>query len=424
MRGALDPTEILKDSLEAYFAGRPARGGGKVYLSLLAALCAAAAALPLVRMDVTARAPGMLRPSIERHRVLASAAGTVARVGVRLGERVRAGQPLVELRPDALAPALAEADSALAELSARRADLDALVRFAGALARGDPEAGGGALPGASPAESAGASAAGGPGAPAGALPGMARYRAERARALREWQQEQRELAPAGAAVERARALAARGLLPPAELEEAQLRRARAAAAPTLVAARLSAAWGGERADVAERLRALAAERERLRAQAALLRIRAPVAGTVEAMSALSPGSWLAAGEEVAVISPAAPLVAEVFVGSREIARIRRGLPVRLLVDALDRHEWGTLPATVADIGDDFALVDGRTVFRVRCELAVTELRRSDGRRARPGKGMGVTAVFVLDRRTLFHLLWDRASALVDPPPAPAGGSAS
>ena len=409
MRGALDPTEILEDSLEAYFAPA-ARGGGAVYVSLLAALCAATAALPLVRVDVTVRAPGMLRPSIERHRVAASASGVVRLVAIRLGEPVVTGQALVELRDDALAAAIVAADSATAELRARRRDLDALMRFAGILARPGPGA------------RAWAAAT-----TASALPRLPRYRDERVRALREWENEARELAPAGAAAERARGLAARGLLAPAELDEALLRRARAAAAPGLVAARLRGAWGAELADVDERLRAAQAEHERLRAQAELRLIRAPVTGTVEALTALSPGSWLAAGEEVAVISPAAPLVAEVFVSSREIARVRRGLPVRLLVDAFDHHEWGALPARVAQIGDDFALVDGRPAFRVRCALAATELRRPDGRRARPGKGMGVTALFVLGRRTLFHLLWDRASARLEPPvdrPRPGGGPAA
>ncbi|HEX9109511.1 MAG TPA: hypothetical protein VF832_19855, partial [Longimicrobiales bacterium] len=124
MRAELDLSEILEDSLEAYFTG-PARGGGPVYASLLAVLATGLGLLPLVRVEVSAHAPGMLRPAIERHRVTAGAGGTVERVAVRLGQAVAAGQLLLALRREGSAAGEAAADSAGAELRARARDLDA-----------------------------------------------------------------------------------------------------------------------------------------------------------------------------------------------------------------------------------------------------------------------------------------------------------
>jgi len=104
--------------------------------------------------------------------------------------------------------------------------------------------------------------------------------------------------------------------------------------------------------------------------------------------------------------------------------------VRLLVDAFDHHEWGTLPAVVTEVAGDYTVADGRPAFHVRCALLARTLHRADGRLALPRKGMAVTAAFVLGRVSLLHLLWDRATELPDTPapgagvPGPAAGAPS
>jgi multidrug resistance efflux pump len=255
------------------------------------------------------------------------------------------------------------------------------------------------------------------------VPG-ARFLEESARLRAEWLDLSREIAPARQDAARAGELAARGLASPAELEGAVLRLERARSAPRLLLARQRDAWTAELEEARGHLRELAAERASLLAEAGLHDVRTPVDGTVEAVEALSPGSWVAAGQEIATVSPEAPLLAEVFLDSREVGRVREGMPVRLLVDAFDHHEWGTLPAEVAEVGQDFTVVGGRPLFRVRCRPLREWLRRPDGAIAKPGKGMAVTATFTLGRRTLLHLLWDRTAGAErddtghDPAPAP------
>lgn len=401
MRGEPEPGELLEDSQEAYFSALPAGGGGPIYLALLGVLCATAVTLPLVSVDVTTRARGILRPEVEQHHVAAGTAGVVERVGGRLGDRVRPGDLLLGLRSDALAAAVAANDSAAAAARTRAEELTALLEVAAALADGT-----GASRGATSAP---------PGAPA-----SARFRHERAALLDEWTSAGAAVAPALAEAERTRSLAARALAPPAQEERTRLVLEQARAAPRQLAARQRDAWAAELASVRETAGRLAAERARLDAEALLAQVRAPVAGTVESLISLSPGSWVAAGQEIAVISPDAPLAAEVYVDSREVGRIRRGMPVRLLVDAFDHHEWGALPAVVADVAGDARVLGERALFRVRCRPLVRALTRPGGGVARPGKGMAVTASFTLGRRTLLRLLFQRVASVVDdPPPAPA-----
>ena len=442
MRGELDTSELLTDSLEAYFGGGRGRGAAAIYGALLAVLCATGSLLGVVRVDVTARAPGLLRPALERHRVAAGAAGIVERVAGRPGARVHAGDLLLLLRPDALAPRLAAAESTTVELDARAADLAYLIRYASALtgdgpAQGQPRPGSdgsdtGGPAGASHASSGAEAGArthgriGGsdpPAAPA-QLPRRARYREDRDQLRHEWTDLAREERVARGEAARARALGRLGLAAPAEIEQADLRLTRARAAPRQLAERRRASWAQELEEVLTRLREAEAERTVLRAQARLNELRAPVAGTIEEWSPLSAGSWVAAGETIAVISPDAPLVAEMYVESRDAARMRPGMRVRLLLDAFDHHEWGALPARVSEVADDYTLVGGRPVFRVRCQLLSSRLRRPDGGVARPGKGMSLTAAFVLGRRTLLHLMWDRASRPFEASPADLAANAA
>jgi len=393
VRGEPEPNELLQDSREAYFAAHPAHGGGAVYLSLFAALVFAAALLPIIRLDVTTRARGFLRPSIEQHRVVAGVAGVVERVDARLGARVRAGDLLLALRRDAIQARLTALDSAAALADARASELQALIGLAATLEGGDG----------SPRAPRSASPAGRASVPGGRFP------EESARLRAEWLDLSREIAPARQDAARARQLAARGLASPAELEGAALRLERARSAPRLLLARQRDAWTADLEEARARMHEIAAERASRLAEAGLHDVRAPVEGTVEAVGALSPGSWVAAGQEIAVVSPEAPLLAEVFLDSREVGRVRGGMPVRLLVDAFDHHEWGTLPAEVVEVGQDYTVVGGRPLFRVHCRPLRKWLRRPDGAVARPGKGMAVTAAFTLGRRTLLHLLWDRTA---------------
>ena len=391
MRGQPDVDELLRDSVEAYFAATP-RGGRPVYLGLLFVLAAGFAALPVVRVDVTARARGLLRPAIERHRIAAGTAGVVEEVLGRRGQTVRAQEVLVSLESSDVSAQLTAADSTTTDLRTRASDLAQLIRLAGELVDGRDRR-------ATPARVR-----------------LGRYRAEAARVRHEWADLRAEAGAARTEAARASALARLGLAAPAELERAQLLSERAAAAPALLAERQRTAWAAELQEALSELRRTESQKAELLAGAALRRIRSPVAGTVEELSPISAGSWVAAGQEIAIVSPRAPLVAEVYVDSRDVGRIHPGMPVRLLVDAFDHHQWGTLPARVAEIADDYTVAQGRPMFRIRCALRRTDLRARH-RQATPSKGMALTAAFVLGRRSVLHLLWDSVTTGPDETPA-------
>lgn len=381
-RPPLLPTAVARDLLDVHLASDD-RGARALYAGVLALLVAGAAALPVARVELWAHAAGIVRPTSDKHEVRAPRAGAAHRLLVAEHQRVREGEPLLALDPR---PAALRAAAIAPRLAAARDaahDLEALAAAA----------------------------------PARVAPGAlvtARYRDEQARHAAALHEAELRRASAGAAAQRTRALAARGFATPAELEADAAALLAANAALATLAERQAAEWQGALADARAALATLRADARENAAEREALVVRAPVAGTVEQVARLGPGSFVQGGEVVAVISPERSLVAELHVAPRDVARLRVGSPVRLEVDAFDPSDWGLLAGRVLAIADDYVDVAGRPMFRVRCALDATHLALRDGTRGRIRKGMTVRARFPVGRRTLLQIIRDGADGWLDP----------
>ena len=170
--------------------------------------------------------------------------------------------------------------------------------------------------------------------------------------------------------------------------------------------------------MADELRRLSAERAELADALGRHVVIAPVAGTIELAASFSRGSVLQRGERIATISPNTELIGEALLTARDIALVRRGTPARLMIDALNYREWGTMDAMVIDVADDVSLTGEQPAFRVRCHLARNELRLRGGQRAPLGKGMTFRARFVVAERSLLQLLFDGVDDWLNPARAP------
>lgn len=144
-------------------------------------------------------------------------------------------------------------------------------------------------------------------------------------------------------------------------------------------------------------------------------VRSPVDGTLDQFSGLYKGSSIQAGQSLAVISPDSTLYAEVYVTPRNIGFIREGMPVKIQVESFNYNEWGTLPAKVKDISSD-CLTDeqGNAYYKVKCEMERNYLQLKNGRKGWLKKGMTVGAHFMVTRRSLFDLLYQKIDNWANP----------
>lgn len=379
MQNQLYPREYGEDSLERHLA-RHSRRGQAIYLTVVLALLTAVVLLPVLKVDVSVQSAGIVRPTTEKHEVKARASGVVERVLVRPNQAVRQGEPLLSLRAGALDEQAELLAAQIGEKQAFVADLETLVRGSD----GQPSFRSG------------------------------RYRQDHAQYRNDMREARLKVEQAERERERMRELGRRSLAAQAEVEQAEYAAAQAASAAQLARERYLARWQTELSATRSEMRDLLGRNESLRQDRTLYAVQAPVTGTVEEVQGLSPGSFVTAGERVAVISPASDIVAEVYVTPRDIGQIRVGGPVRVQVDAFNYNDWGFVTGRVVEISDDYTVMDQQPVFRVRCALDRDHLALKNGFRGRLKKGMTLRAHFVVARRSLFQLLYDDVNDWLNP----------
>jgi multidrug resistance efflux pump len=144
-------------------------------------------------------------------------------------------------------------------------------------------------------------------------------------------------------------------------------------------------------------------------------ITSPVEGTIEQFRGIYKGSNVQAGAVLAVISPDSTLYAEVYVSPRNIGYINAGMPVHLQVESFNYNEWGTLPGQVAEISSDyFADNENKVFYKVKCSLGKDYLLHKRGSKGLLKKGMSVSAHFLIARRSLLDLIYQKMDTWINP----------
>jgi membrane fusion protein, peptide pheromone/bacteriocin exporter len=152
----------------------------------------------------------------------------------------------------------------------------------------------------------------------------------------------------------------------------------------------------------------------LKKQRELFVILSPVEGTVESFTGIYSGTNLQSGQVVAIISPSNAMIAEVYIAAKNIGMLRIGMPVRIQIDAFNYNEWGMLQGRVTGISDDYFLVNNVPVFKVKCSINTNVLRLKNETSGIIKKGMTLNARFMIARRSLFQLLYQKSDDWLNP----------
>lgn len=85
------------------------------------------------------------------------------------------------------------------------------------------------------------------------------------------------------------------------------------------------------------------------------------------------------------------------------------------VESFNYNEWGTLPGKVTEISSDF-LTDsqGNSFYKVKCQMERNYLMLKSGQKGILKKGMTVSAHFMITRRSLFDLLYQKIDDWANP----------
>lgn len=143
-------------------------------------------------------------------------------------------------------------------------------------------------------------------------------------------------------------------------------------------------------------------------------ITAPLNGNITNFTGLKEGNFIAAGQEFAHITTSDDLIIECYIPPADIGYINMGQDVKLQMDAFDYRQWGLLNGKVTDIVSDVVTIEGQPYFRVRCSMDRDYLQLKNGYKGYLKKGMTLTARFMLTRRSLAQLLFDKMDNWMNP----------
>ena len=145
-------------------------------------------------------------------------------------------------------------------------------------------------------------------------------------------------------------------------------------------------------------------------------VTSPVCGTMEQFRGIYKGSNIQAGTSLAVISPDSTLFIEVYMSPRNIGYIIRGMPVNIQVGSFNYNEWGMVEGEVVDISSDFFADNGSggAYYKIKCSMDKDFLIHKKGLRGNLKKGMTVSAHFMIARRSLFDLLYQKIDDWINP----------
>ena len=175
-----------------------------------------------------------------------------------------------------------------------------------------------------------------------------------------------------------------------------------------------ATWETQKRDLEERVKNLKGTVAKIAVEENNYFILAPVTGTIESFSGLQVGSYINASQPIATISPEDNLIVESSVSPNDIGLLKKNQEVKFQIDAFNYNQWGLLEGKVIDIDKNITIQEDQAFFKVRCSLNSKTMQLKSGYKTQVSKGMTLTARYIITRRSLFELLFDKVDDWLNP----------
>jgi HlyD family secretion protein len=173
-------------------------------------------------------------------------------------------------------------------------------------------------------------------------------------------------------------------------------------------------WQNKKRELEEQLQNLNGTLQKITVESKNYVITAPLSGTIENFSGIQTGSFLNASQPIATISAVDQLIVESTVSPNDIGMIQKNQKVKFQLDAFNYNQWGLLEGKVIDIDRNITIQGEQAFFKVRCALNSTAMQLQSGYKTQITKGMTLTTRYIITRRSLFDLLFDKVDDWLNP----------
>ena len=173
-------------------------------------------------------------------------------------------------------------------------------------------------------------------------------------------------------------------------------------------------WRTSQLSVESAITANLGEAAQLDQQRDIYTIRASADGVLMGFTGMSAGNYIIAATKLGDLSPHGDLVVDAYVLPKDISAVRLGQLVQVQVDSFPYTEWGTLKGHVAEISPDLVQNGQQFAFKIVVALDGATLESPATGKVNVGKGMTSQVQFLMQPRTLLQLLYQKSSQWLDP----------
>ncbi|WP_237088326.1 HlyD family secretion protein [Nubsella zeaxanthinifaciens] len=350
-----------------------------IYIVVLLAVAATFVSLPFIYTSVSVKGQGILQSGIEKVELLSPANGRLISVNLKDNQKVKKGEKLLIL--DAGLPAQQNQllDEHTNDLNAKLSDAKNLLK------------------------------------------NIQIHQLKTAFYQASWQEFQTQLVKAKIETDQAfriyqryQILYNKQAVTLAEYEQYKFNYEHALSGQEILQKKYRSQWNNEANQWNNELRDLKNQQVQLREQEKQYTLKATIDGSIQNLTGLQVGAFIYANQKIGEISPDSALVAFCYVKPSDIGLIKKFQEVRFQIDAFNYNQWGVVTGKVIDISDDVIVQNQTPFFKVKCVLDKDYLQLKNGYKGYIKKGMTFNANFLVAKRSLYQLLYDKADNWLNP----------
>ena len=361
-----------------YYIGEISRPGRLIYISVLIFIFCLIISLPFIKVDISIKAPGIIRPVCEKTEITSLVPGRIDKIHCREGSFVEKGQLLITLECNQVRDEIEYYKYEKLLVSNEITDLINL------LANKD-----------TPMVSV-------------------KYRFEYNSYNKQLSKVQEQLNKARKEKERLNVLYLDKLISDKEYDDLIYAQSQLEKEVDYIVSATMNNWQIELSRLRYQIGHTRSEISRIENELSHCEIMAPVSGRIDQLSGIYEGSIIHAGQQLAVITPDTLLIGEIYITPDDIGLIKSDQEIILVIDAFDYREWGVIHGRIIDIPDDFILLDNQPVFRIKCMPGQDYLSLKNGFEGRLKKGMTFQARCIITTRSIAHLIAGKFDSWLNP----------
>lgn len=240
------------------------------------------------------------------------------------------------------------------------------------------------------------------------------YKEQVSRFIHQKQDQEASLKKANKEVEMNTSLAKEKVISPKEFFDIQINQQKTQSAYKAFLQEQQSNWQQDLARYRLELSQYQQQLQQVNTDASYYEVKAPISGIIQGINTRYAGGLLQANETLCTISPEGDLIGECYVQTKDIGLLKIGQTARYQIEAFDYNYFGVLTGKIIAIDNDFTVVNNSPVIKVRCSFDSTKLHLKNGFTGQLKKGLNFQARFMVAKRSLWQLLWDKVDDWLNP----------